>query len=108
MAINQYEKDGKTLFEVYVIQRDERGNKVQRRRRGIPSRRKAEQVEFELKKEAESVANEEVPMTWENWYAECLRRMRLELRPSTIQNYETQLKSTSSNLPVLNRQALMP
>ena len=92
MAINQYEKDGKTLFEVYVIQRDERGNKVQRRRRGIPSRRKAEQVEFELKKEAESVANEEVPMTWENWYAECLRRMRLELRPSTIQNYETQLK----------------
>lgn len=92
MAINQYVKDGKTLFEVYVIGRDEQGNKIQRRRRGIQSKREAGQVEFELKKEVESVANEEVPMTWENWHAECIRRMHLTLRPSTVQSYEGQLK----------------
>ena len=92
MAINPYSKDNKTLFEVYVIGRDDRGNKIQRRRRGISSRRKAEQVEFDLKKEVELVVNQELPMTWENWHAECVRRMRLELRPSTVINYDGILK----------------
>ncbi len=92
MAINQYEKDSKTFFEVYVIGRDERGNKIQRRRRGIPSKRKAEQVEFELKKEVEATANQEAPLDWESWHAECVRRMKLELRTSTVVSYEGQLK----------------
>ena len=92
MAINQYTKDDKTFFEVYVIERDKAGKKFQRRRRGIPSRRRAEQIEFELKKEVEAAANQKVPRTWENWHAECVRRMRLTLRASTIQSYEGQLR----------------
>lgn len=92
MAIKQYSKDGKVFFEVYVVQRDETGSRFQRRKRGIQSRRKAEQVEFELRKEIETDANQEAPTTWESWHAECVRRMSLELKPSTIVSYEGQLK----------------
>lgn len=92
MAINHYTKDDKTFFEVYVIERDEAGKKFQRRRRGITSRRQAERIEFELKKEVEAAANQKTPMTWENWHSECVRRIRLTHRASTVQSYEGQLK----------------
>ncbi len=85
-------KGGKTFFEVYVLVRDENGRKIQRRRRGLTSKRQAHQVEFELRREVDAIANQEPPRTWSAWLEECLRRMRMELKKSTVETYETRLR----------------
>ena len=51
MAIKQYEEDGKKNYEVYVNGSDNRGQRIQRRKRGIESLQKAKAVEFEFKRE---------------------------------------------------------
>ena len=53
MAIKSYIKDGKKYFKVEVKMRDSFGKQVYRCRQGLFSERKAEEAEFQLKKEIE-------------------------------------------------------
>jgi hypothetical protein len=92
MAIRTYVEDGKKLFEVYVHGHDSRGARVQRKRRGIETLRKAEAIEFELMRELAKLREENVPFRWSKWFEECLKQMRIEYRPSTLKNYETQIR----------------
>ena len=50
MAIKAYEAHGKKLYEVYVNGFDLRGRRIQRRKRGIESTRKAEDIQFEYER----------------------------------------------------------
>lgn len=92
MAIRQQTIDGKKLYEVYVNGFNSRGTRVQRKRMGIESLRKAEQVEFELKRELAKLKEEEVPYRWHEWFDECMRQMKIEMKPSTLYNYQTQIR----------------
>jgi hypothetical protein len=50
MAIKTIEKNGKKIYEVYVNGFNSSGRRVQMKRRGIESLRKAQSAEFELKR----------------------------------------------------------
>jgi integrase len=88
MAIRNYTEDGKKLYEVYVNGFDSRGIRVQRKRKGIESLRKAETTEFELMRELAQLREDKIPFHWSEWYDECIRRMKVVHRPSTIWSYD--------------------
>lgn len=88
MAIRTYIEDGKKYFEVYVHGQDSRGIRVQRKRRGILSERKAESVEFELKRELLNLKEEEIPYRWSEWLGQCLNRIKISQAYSTHENYD--------------------
>ena len=92
MAIRNYIEDGKKLFEVYVNGCDSRGTRIQRKRKGIETLRKAENVEFELMRELAILKEQQVPFRWHEWFDECMRRMKVEMKESTIYNYQTQIR----------------
>lgn len=92
MAIKAYEENGKKLFEVYINGFDALGRRIQKRKKGLESLRKAQTVEFELKRGLAQLKEEAVPYRWHEWFDECVKRMKLEYRPSTVYNYETQIK----------------
>lgn len=92
MAIKSYDENGKKVYEVYVNGFDSIGRRIQKRKKGLDSLRKAQTVEFELKRELAQLKEEAVPYRWHEWFDECMKQMRLEYRPSTIYNYETQIK----------------
>lgn len=92
MAIRTYMENEKKYYEVYVNGFNSRGIRIQRKRRGIETLRKAETVEFDLMRELAKLKEEQVPLRWAEWFDECMKRMRLELMPSTIAGYETQIK----------------
>ena len=92
MSIKSYVESGKKLYEVYLNGFDVRGQRIQRRKRNIESLRKAEVIEFEFKREMARLREEAPPYKWSEWLDECLRRMRLEKRPSTVANYDSYLK----------------
>ena len=91
MAIKHYVESGKKLYEVYLNGFDARGKRIQRRKRNIESLRKAETIEFEYKREMARLREEAPPYKWSEWLQECLRRMKLEKRPSTVMNYDRYL-----------------
>lgn len=91
MAINTYIENGKKLYEIYVNGFDSRGIRVQRRKKGLDTLRKAEMAEFELKRELAKLKEEAVPFRWSEWLSECLKRMKLVHRPSTVINYTAQM-----------------
>ena len=91
MAIRNYNEDGKKLYEVYINGLDAQGVRVQKKRKGIESLRRAESVEFELKREMAQLKERKASYRWNEWFEECLRRMKFDKRPSTIQNYERML-----------------
>lgn len=92
MAIKPYHQDGKKLYEVYVNGFDSSNRRVQQRKSGIETLRKAEVIEFEFKRELAKLKEEAVAYRWSEWYAETLKRMKLAHRPSTVKNYTSQLK----------------
>ena len=92
MAITDYIEDGKKFYEVYVNGYNSRGDRIQRRKNGIENLRKAQSVEFELKRELAKLKEEAVPYRWEEWFDECMNRMKLEFMPSTVACYNTQLR----------------
>lgn len=92
MAITSYVEDGKYLYEVYVNGFDSRGKRFQRRKNGIESKRKAETIEFEFKRELAQFKEDEVPYRWEEWFEECLKRIRYQYLPSTVASYDSQIK----------------
>jgi integrase len=92
MAIKTYIKNEKKLYEVYVNGRNSRGMRVQRKRGGIETLRKAEQVEFELKRELAVLREEKVPLRFGEWFDECMRQMKIDKKPSTVNNYQSQIR----------------
>ncbi len=92
MAIRTYIENDRKLYEVYVQNTNSRGTRVQRRRAGIETLRKAETMEFELKRELAILREEEVPFRWHEWFDHCMRQMRIEMKPSTVYNYQTQIR----------------
>lgn len=92
MAIKSYTKDGKKLFLVEVKARNQEGKQIYRSRQGITSERKAEDIDFELKKEVEALANLKPVLSWDKWLEIFLEAMKLRFRPSTLYSYDKCLK----------------
>lgn len=92
MAIRSYIKEGKTLYEAYINGFNSRGTRVQRKRKGIETRRKAEQIEFDLKRELARLKEQRVHLYWDEWLEECLNLMKVSYRPSTVYSYETTVR----------------
>lgn len=92
MAIRTYLENGNKLFEVYVNGFDSRGARVQRKRSAIETLRKAEVIEFELKRELAKLKEERVPFRFGEWFEHVMRQMKLDMRPSTVNNYQTQIR----------------
>lgn len=88
MAIRNYIENEKKLYEVYINGFNSRGSRVQRKRRGIETLRKAEQIEFELKRELAKLKEQKVDPRWEEWCEECFNQMKLTYRPSTLYSYQ--------------------
>ncbi|MCM0604852.1 MAG: site-specific integrase [Xanthomonadaceae bacterium] len=89
MAIKSYVEENQTYYEVYVHGHDSRGSRVQWRRRVIETLRKAETVEFELKRKLAVLKEERVDPKFHEWVAECLQIMKLSYRPSTLYSYQS-------------------
>lgn len=92
MAIRVYTEENRKFFEVYVNGFDSKGERIQRKRRGIETLRKAETIEFELMRELAQLKEQQVEPRWEEWLEKCFARMKIELMPSTVQNYQSQFK----------------
>ncbi len=90
--IKAYTKNNKKLYEVYVATRNHEKKLIAKRKRNIPSERKAREVEFEFKKNLNLVASSSPSSTWTLWLEECLKRMRVYLKVSTTLHYEGRLK----------------
>ena len=73
--IKTYQKNGKTLYEVYVAERDKSKKLIARRKRGIMSERQAREIEFQFKVELDKFSKADCVWTWDKWHAECLRRI---------------------------------
>ncbi|MBC7385754.1 MAG: site-specific integrase [Cryobacterium sp.] len=91
MAITPYMENGKKLFEIYINGFDSRGRRIQRRKRGVDTQRKAEVTEFEMKRELAKLKDQAVSYRWNEWFEEAIRQMRLTLHPETVDNYSLQL-----------------
>jgi integrase len=88
MAIQvENNKEGTKSYTVYCDGADSRGKRVQLRRRGIKSLREAKAVEFELRRQIANKKDEAPCYTWDEWFAMCIERMKVELKPSTIIEY---------------------
>ncbi|MBL7555102.1 MAG: site-specific integrase [Bdellovibrionaceae bacterium] len=92
MAIKSYLKDGKKLFMVEVKTRDQNGKQIYRSKQGITSERKAQEAEFELKKELELITKRISTHTWISWYEHCMSQMKHEVKVSTVSNYQSILE----------------
>lgn len=93
MAIRNYvdQHTNQKLFEVYVHGHDHKGERIQRKRRGVETLRQAQVIEFELKRELARLKEAKSSPTWSEWVFECLGTMKLSYRPSTVYSYETTL-----------------
>lgn len=89
MTIKSYSKNNKLHYEVYVNTFDRFGKRRQKRKRGFTSREAAKRFEREMLNSA-SEEILEIP-TWEDWLEDCIDKMRLELRASTVINYSGRL-----------------
>lgn len=72
MAIRTYELNGKQLWEVQVSSSNPRGKRIQRRRRGIETKKAALSVEFELKRELCLIKEGVIDYRWGEWIKICL------------------------------------
>lgn len=91
MSIKAYEENGKKLYQVYINGFDSAGRRIQKRKQKIETLKKAQDTEFELKRELAKLREQAVPYRWEEWLKVCLQRMKGSFQPSTIVNYETTL-----------------
>lgn len=89
--INKYQAGNKVLYEVFVKGRDRNGKQAGKRRRGIASIRKAKEIEVDLINEFRSKDNETKIWTWQDWHLECINRMRMTLKMSTVMGYDGDL-----------------
>lgn len=91
MAIHKYTEDGKQLYRVHVKIRNIFGKQMNRVRKGISSETRAKRLEIELKVELLKLRDSPNLFFWTDWVDECIRRMKLEFRNSTIIGYEKNL-----------------
>src|ERR1700744_2197237 len=91
MEVRNCIKDGRKFFDVYVNGFNARGTRVQRKRTNIETLRKAEVIEFELKRELAILKESRVDARWGEWAEECLNIMKVTYRPSTVYSYQTTL-----------------
>lgn len=91
MSIKKYLKDEKTYYEVYVSGYDPRGRKVQKRKRDIETLKRAESIEFELKREIAKIKESAIDYRWSEWLQICIKNMKFTLSPTTILGYEKSL-----------------
>ncbi len=98
MAIRTYIKNGEKLYEAYVNGFNSRGTRIQRKRKGITTLRKAEMIEFELRRELALAKESKVHPYWEEWLEECLNQMKLIYRPSTLYSYEKTVNKWIKNI----------
>jgi integrase len=89
MAIKQYVENNQKRYEVYVNGHDSNGKRVQWRKRNIETLRKAETVEFDLKRKLAIAKENKVDLKFGEWVEECLSIMKLSYRPSTLYSYES-------------------
>lgn len=87
MAITKYEINNKTYFEVYVCGNDSGGRKWQKRKRSIETLKKAQNIEFEFKRELAQAKEQSVPYRFHEWFDVCMGRLEMEARPSTVNGY---------------------
>ncbi len=92
MSIKSYIENEKKYYEVYVNGFDGQGRRIQRRKKGLETLRKAELAEFEFKRELHEAKSGRTTPTWSNWLETCIERMRLTNRPSTVVSYDKQLR----------------
>jgi integrase len=92
MAVKSYLKNGKKLYEVYVNGFDLRGRRIQRRKRGIESVRKAEDIQFEFERELAIQKEGCIHVRWGEWFEECMNMMKVMYQPSTLYTYEKTVK----------------
>ncbi len=88
MAISNYTLKGKKLFEVYINGSDLRGKRVQMRKRGVTSLKKAQDLEFEFNRELARIREEDIHLRWSEWFPECMKIMKAMNQPSTIYTCE--------------------
>ncbi len=88
MAIKSYVEDNQNYYEVYVHGHDANGSRQQWRRRGIASLRKAETIEFELKRKLAMLKERAVDLRFGEWIEKCLGILKLGFRPSTLYTYD--------------------
>jgi integrase len=88
MAIKSYVEDNQNYYEVYVHGHDANGSRQQWRRRGITSLRKAETIEFELKRKLAMLKERAIDLRFGEWVEESLGILKLSFRPSTTYTYE--------------------
>lgn len=89
MAIKAYTAKGKKLYEVYVNGFDTRGQRIQMRKRGVESIKKAKDLEFEFERDLAKIKEGSVHLRWGEWFEECLKIMKVNYQPSTVYSYET-------------------
>jgi len=90
--IKSYFLDNKKYYEVFIKVTDQKGRQIARRKRGIVSERQAKDCEFRLRQELEQIlTGQKSSWLWREWFAECIKRMRLTHKNSTVINYEGRL-----------------
>ena len=99
MGQQTYRWNNKIYYEVYVQGRNPKNEKrMQKKARftssgqRIKSKVVANKIEYQLKKELEEFTTGVCLWTWRKWHDECLRRMNLTYRKSTIISYDGDLK----------------
>jgi integrase len=78
----------KKTYDV-VVNKRVNGRQVNRRRRGISSKAKAERVHIELLVEVSQLKDKPNRHTWNNWAEACLKKMRLQFLNSTVIGYKS-------------------
>ncbi len=92
MAIKTYENDGKKYYEVYVNGHDARGKRIQFRKRGFDTLKRANKAEFELKRKLAEYKDGIISTyTFGEWFDVCIKQMKIDKKPSTVHNYQTQI-----------------
>lgn len=97
MAIKEEMVEGKKLYMVTADGVDAKGKRVQMKRRGVTSKREAEAVEFDLKRQLANMREQAPSYVWNEWFEACMERMKVEYKATTLLNYTA--KNTHWILP---------
>ena len=90
MPIYQEMSKGKTTY-IVVATAQINGKQVNRKRRNISSMAMAKRIEVDLKIELRQLKECPNRVTWNQWSNECLKRMKIEFKTSTIMGYQGNL-----------------
>lgn len=82
---------GKTVYDIYVQVWTPYGKRIQKRKRGVPTLKQAKVAEIELRAELLLEKGKPASVTWNMWTNRVYREMVVQLRPTTVQNYQGQL-----------------